>query len=153
MEGSLSSMNMIFKKILMVMVFGLLVLSGCKSDAPEMTIPYTFVYEEININDLRYQNLKQAGGFIYLNDLGYKGIAILSDGNGNYTAFDRACPFHPDEDCALVEVHSSGFYLEDECCGSTFDATNGLPLSGPARAPLLQYSTFLNGVYLVISNQ
>ena len=127
---------------------------SCESETPENIIPYVPVYEELNLNDLRYQNLKLANGYIYLDHLGFRGIVILSNGSGTYTAFDRACPYHPQDECALVSVHSSGFYLKDDCCGSSFDATTGLPTGGPAKNPLRPYSAFIsNNNYLIISSQ
>ena len=128
---------------------------GCKSDVPGPTVPYTFVYEELNLNSLVYQDLKQPKGFIYLPEsLGYRGIVVIrDDDNVTYRAFDRACPYHPDEECAQVSVHSSGFFLEDKCCGSIFDSQTGLPTSGPAKSPLRPYNTFVNSSnYLIISS-
>ena len=126
---------------------------ACKSETPENVIPYVTVYEELNLNDLRYQNLKQPNGFIYLDHLGYAGVVVLSDGNGTYTAYDRACPYHPNDECALIKVHSSGFYLEDDCCGSSFDVNTGMPTGGPAKTPLRSYAAFTDRFYLIISNQ
>lgn len=129
----------------------LLWLSGCKTDIPENPIPYVMVYEEINLNDIRHQDLQQPNGYIYLNDAGFKGLIIHSDGSGNYRAFDRACPYHPQDPCALVSMHSSGFYMEDDCCGSTFDLS-GAPTGGPAQNFLRRYATFIDGNYLIVSS-
>lgn len=135
-------------------LIGVLIFFGaCKSETPENIIPFVTVYEELNLNDLRYQSLKQPNGYIYLDDLGYRGVVVLSEGNGSYKAYDRACPYHPNDDCAQVSVHSSGFYLEDTCCGSTFDATTGMPSRGPAKAPLRSYAAFTQNFYLIISSQ
>lgn len=148
-----------FPKALYSLLFTLLLLpaslffGGCSSNAPEPAIPFVFVYEEINLNDLNFQALKQPNGFAYLNNAGVRGILIIAEGNGNYTAFDRACPYHPQDDCAQVSMHSSGFYIEDACCGSTFDTDFGAPTGGPAQQPLRQYSAFVNGNYLIISNE
>ena len=136
-----------------VLILSLVGLIGCESDLPENSIPYVPVYEELNLNDLRYQNLKQPNSFIYLNNSGFRGVVVLSDGSGNFTAFDRACPYHPQDECALVSVHSSGFYLEDDCCDSSFDVHTGMPTGGPAKQPLRPYSAFVdNNNYLIISS-
>lgn len=141
-------------KFLWRLLFGIILFMGsCNSETYENTIPYVPVYEELNLNDLRYQSLKQANGFIYLDDFGFKGIVVLSDGNGTYTAFDRACPYHPQDECGKVSVHSSGFYLEDDCCGSSFDVNSGIPTGGPAKSPLRPYAAFVQNNYLVISSQ
>ena len=125
--------------------------SSCQSEAPETQIPYVFVHQEINLNDLRYQELHQPNGYIYLPG-GVRGLVVISDGFGSYQAFDRACPYHPQEECAQIEMHESGFYLFDDCCDSTF-GLSGQPTGGPAQTPLRPYTTFLNGDYLVISSE
>lgn len=139
------------RHILQLMLFCLLWLPACKSEIPESTIPIVFVYEQLNLNDIRLQNLRQPNGFIYLDDAGYRGIIVHSDGGGNYRAFDRACPYHPEDPCALVSMHNSGFYMEDDCCGSTFDLS-GNPTGGPARSFLRRYGTFIDNNYLIISS-
>lgn len=131
----------------------LVLLGACKSDAPEALIPYVFVYEEVNLNNINYQGLKQPNSHAYLDNAGVKGILIISDGNNNFKAFDRACPYHPQDDCARVSMHSSGFYIEESCCGSTFGTDYGAPTGGPAQNPLRQYNTFVDGTYLIISSE
>lgn len=138
------------KSFIFLPFFLLLLFVSCESDLPESPIPYVFVHQEINLNDIRYQELQQANGYIYLPG-GVRGLVVISDGFGNYTAFDRACPYHPGEDCAQIEMHESRFYLFDDCCDSTFSLA-GQPTGGPAQAPLRQYSTFRNGDYLIISS-
>lgn len=139
-----------FPYILLLTLLSLVWLSACKSEMPESPIPIVFVYEELNLNDIRLQNLRQPNGFIYL-DAGYNGIIVHSDGSGNYRAFDRACPYHPQDPCAQVDMHSSGFYMEEACCGSTFDLA-GNPTAGPARNMLRRYGTFIDNNYLIISS-
>lgn len=137
--------------LIFLMFVGFTWILGCKTDVPDNPIPYVLVYEELNLNDLRIQELQQPNGYIYLDDAGYKGVIVHSDGSGNYRAYDRACPYHPQDPCALVSMHSSGFYLEEDCCGSTFDLS-GVPTAGPAQSFLRQYNTFIDGNYLIISS-
>lgn len=150
-EKDFTTMNKRHTNILLFMLLCLLALPACKSEMPESPIPVVFVYEEINLNDIRLQNLQQPNGYIYLDDAGYRGIIVHSDGGGNYRAFDRACPYHPQDPCAQVSMHDSGFYMEDDCCGSTFDLS-GNPTGGPARNVLRRYSTFIDNNYLIISS-
>lgn len=145
--------NNYFLPSVFLFLFAWLLLGSCKSGAPEPAIPYIFVYEEINLNDINYQSLKQPNGYAYLQQAGVRGILLISDGNNNYKAFDRACPYHPQDECAQVNMHSSGFYMEDSCCDSTFGTDYGNPIGGPAQRPLRQYSTFLNDNYLIISSE
>ena len=150
-------MNLLPNATFSLLFFSLFVfIGGCKEEnEPVFTIPYAHVDEEININSLSYQDLKQPNGFIYLDHLGYKGIVVIRDEESqSYMAFDRACPVHPDEDCAKISMHSSGFFLEDSCCESLFDPQTGRPTRGPATSPvrpLRQYNTFVNSSnYLII---
>ena len=86
------------------------------------------------------------------NDSGYKGIIVYHEGDGIYRAFERACSYDPLADCDPVEMDDSGIFLQHSCCGSTFNV-NGNPMSGPATFDLLQYRTFLDGIYLKIFNE
>lgn len=124
-------------------------LSGCSSDELEAPIPIVPVYEEINLQDIRYQNL-HIGGWIYLEG-GVRGLVLIKQSEFHYIALDRACTYHPEDPCAVVEMHSSGLYLLDNCCGSQFEKTGGV-IKGPAQRPLLQYNTYINGNYLTIQN-
>lgn len=129
-------------------IFLLLVL-GCQEDDPQAQMPFVPVDIEINLQDLRYQEL-HTNGWMYLNG-GIKGLIIVKESPSVYRALDRACPYHPTDPCAKVDVHSSGFYLIDDCCGSRFEKTGNVT-SGPAQQPLLQYNTYQNGNYLIIRN-
>ena len=152
-KGFIPMKNNYFHLSAFFFLLAALLLGSCKSDSPDPAIPYVFVYEEINLNDINYQSLKQPNGYAYIQNTGVRGILLISDGNNNYKAFDRACPYHPQDDCAQVSMHSSGFYIEDSCCGSTFGTDYGTPTGGPAQSPLRQYSTFINGNYLIISSE
>lgn len=129
----------------------LLLLSACGTEEePQSAIPYAPVYMEINLDDLRYQNLHTAG-WVYLQG-GLRGIVLIKESDSRYLAFERTCPYQPQETCALIDMHNTGIYLHDEdCCGSRFDL-RGQVLNGPASQPLRQYATARNGIYLVISN-
>ncbi len=135
-------------RILMLTIFGCIAL-GCNDTEPTNTLPYAFVDLEINVFDLQLSTL-QTEGYTYISG-GLKGILILKKGEGLYEAYERSCTYEFENPCAQVTIHSSLFYLEDVCCGSTFDLL-GSPLSGPAVNPLRSYYTVLNGNYLIISS-
>ncbi|WP_224995405.1 hypothetical protein [Cesiribacter sp. SM1] len=136
--------------LLVLCSFLLLIAAGCSSeDEPRTEIPFVTVDVEFNLQDLRYQEL-HTNGWIYMNG-GVRGLIIIKDSNNRYLAFERTCPYHPQESCAQVEVHSSGFYMIDDCCGSRFDKAGNVT-TGPAQQPLLQYTTYQNGNYLIIRN-
>ena len=141
---------MMYKRILIFLVFLMAGLSSCDNEYPAERIPYVFVEEDINLNNLQYANLKNPGGYIYYN-AGYKGLIIYHEGNGVYKAFERACTFDPNADCEAVEMDDSGLFMIHKCCSSTFNF-NGNPTGGPASLDLLQYRTYVDGIYLKIRN-
>lgn len=143
-------MKKIKANILIVFSFLLLMAAACSGeDEPRAEIPFVAIDIEFNLLDLRYQDL-HTNGWMYM-DGGVRGLIIIKESNNRYLALERTCPYHPQETCARVDVHSSGFYLLDDCCGSRFDKAGNVT-TGPARQPLLQYTTYQNGNYLIIRN-
>lgn len=121
---------------------------ACSREDPQVQIPFVTVDIEINLQDLRYQSL-HTEGWLYLNG-GVRGIVLVKE-NNQYRAFERNCTYQPRDTCATVDMHSSGFYLIDDCCNSQFDKAGNVT-NGPARQPLLQYTTYLDGNFLIIRN-
>lgn len=125
-------------------------LSGCTPDELESPIPYVFVNVEINVNQLQYDDLRTKG-FVYLPG-GVRGMIVYAEIDGTYKAFDRNCPFQPQDTCAVVDVDPSGFFMVDDCCSSTFDF-NGIPTGGPARDRMREYYTRMEGNILIITSE
>lgn len=133
----------------LLFLYPLLVLvAACSEEDPQAQIPFATVDIEINLQDLRYQSL-HTEGWLYLNG-GVRGIVLIKE-NTQYRAFERNCTYQPRDTCARVDMHSSGFYLIDDCCKSQFDKTGNVT-NGPASQPLLQYTTYQNGNFLIIRN-
>ncbi len=129
----------------------LLVLSlGCESTIEESGVPNVAVNIEVNLNDIDNVALTQIGGYIYVQG-GVRGVIVRHESLNLYRAFDRNCTFNPSVGSAVVAVHSSGFYIEDTSCKSTFDFS-GFPTGGPAVFPLKEYSVTLAGDILFIVN-
>ena len=118
---------------------------------PDQVIPYAIVNEDILLTNLQYINLSNIGGYVYLNEAGYRGLIIYHEGNSVYRVFERACSLDPRSDCTPVEVDESTLFMKHTCCSSTFDFY-GNPTGGPASVRLLQYDTYLDGNYLKIRN-
>jgi len=128
--------------------------SSCDDEPVNELIPFAFVNQDINLNLIQYQDLRNLGGYIYIEegvDAGYKGLIVYHEGNGVYRAFERACTYDPYSDCEPVKVDDSRLFMIHTCCGSTFNF-NGNPTSGPASLNLLQYATYVDGIYLKITN-
>lgn len=113
-------------------------------------VPHVIVNVEINLNDIDNVDLSQIGGYIYVEG-GVRGIILRRESQDIYRAFDRNCTFQPADECAVVDMHSSGFYMEDTCCNSTFDLS-GFPTGGPAEYPLREYGVAVAGDILYIYN-
>ena len=140
-----------------VIVFALLFLtatSSCNEENSDLRIPYAFVNQDLNLNLIQYQELRNLGGYIYMDpgdNSGYKGLVVYHEGNGVYKAFERACTFDPLADCDAIIVDDSGLFMIHKCCNSSFNF-NGNPTGGPASLNLLQYATYVDGIYLKIRN-
>jgi hypothetical protein len=133
-----------------ILVSILLVFFGCEPKNNDSGVPDVAVNIEINLNDIDMLPLKQIGGYVYVAG-GVRGIIIYHESVNGYRAFDRNCTFQPSDACAIVEMHSSGFYIEDPCCKSTFDLS-GFPTGGPAQYPLKEYRISLSGDFLFVFN-
>lgn len=84
---------------------------------------------------------------------GYRGIALYRESDLEFYAYDRTCTLWPEHDEAVVEDPS--FFGVFECpeCSSTYLLMNGAePNSGPARYPLVEYHTSIQGDVLHIYN-
>lgn len=128
----------------------LLVLLGCSPDMSDDAIPYT-AFADIVINlSLPEFNPLITTGHQNING-GVRGIILYRLNANSYYALERNCSYHPGDACATVEVHSSGLYMVDPCCGSNFDF-QGNPTGGVAWRPLRRYETFLNGNVLTITD-
>ena len=126
-------------------------ISSCDNNYPEERIPYVYVEVDINLNNLQYQDLRNPGGYVYY-DAGYKGLIIYHEGNGIYRAFDRACTYDPNAaNCDPIVIDDSGLFMIHKCCKSTF-SFNGNPTGGPASLNLVEYRTYVDGIYLKIRN-
>ncbi len=112
---------------------------SCSNEFVDGEIPPA-AFDDIFINlDLpQYTDLTIDGGYILLNQ-GVRGIILYRVNASQYNAFERNCSYEPNAACATVEVHSSGLFLDDPCCGSSFSLQDGTPTGGPARVSLRRY--------------
>jgi hypothetical protein len=139
-------------------VLTLLIIS-CRDDESE-PVPSSYVNMTINLNNPAYSDLNAIGGWMYF-DEGHRGMIVHHTFDGYYIAMDRACTYHPNDDCAKVSVESSnitiacGQYDDDgdfeKCCSSKFQM-NGSVMEGPASYPLRHFEVRQNGSNLNIRN-
>ena len=128
-------------------------LTACGRDLTDDPIPpATFANFVINLSFPEYQKLAFDEGTKELNSIGVRGVIVYRKNSTTYLAFERNCSYHPNDACATVNVHVSGLYLTDPCCGSNF-TFEGKPNGGAAWRPLRQYKTDLNGGSLTITSE
>ncbi|QOI96989.1 MAG: hypothetical protein HRU69_05560 [Flammeovirgaceae bacterium] len=133
-------------------VLALAAFLNCSPDLTDDPIPpATFADIFINLNLPENLVLNTDGNSKYFNG-GVRGIIVHRVNASTYRAFERNCSFQPNEACATVGVHISTLYMEDSCCGSTFNF-NGDPTGGPAWRPLRQYQTILSGNELTVTDE
>lgn len=137
--------SMIRKSLFFLLIFG-----ACSSDVTDDVIaPASFPDYVVNLNLPEFNDLRTRG-WMYLNKIGVRGVILYKVPNTlQYYAFERNCTFRPYEACSTVEVHSSGLYMEDPCCASTFNFS-GTPTSPPAITPLRRYDIADGGTNTII---
>lgn len=143
---------MIIRKVKSCFILFLLI--GCQpdlSDDPIAFVPFAEIV--INLSFPEYASLRTDGGFKEISTGGVRGIIVYRISETSYNAFERNCSFHPNDACATVNVHNSGLYLTDPCCGSTFNFSDGNPSGGIAWRPLRRYRTQVNSFTLSITDE
>lgn len=129
-------------------------LAACEPQLVDDPIPFaSFPTETINLFLPEYSLLRTDRGYKELNSIGVRGVIVYRVSASEFRAYERNCSFQPNEACATVNVHASGLYLNDPCCGSSFSFDEGVPNGGPAWRPLRQYRTQLSGSTLTISDE
>ncbi len=140
--------GLLFFSLLFLFVTGLF-LSSCESNKGEL-IPVV----KVDIYLLLYADLGDMGiGSSKVIAGGVNGIVLYREADLVFYAYDRTCTMFPEHNEAVLE--NPEFFGVFECpeCESTFLLMNGAePNSGPARYPLVQYHTSIQGDVLHIYN-
>lgn len=130
------------RKICVVLV---VVLAACDPQPTDDPIPMTTFPDQVcNLAFPVYSSLRLDGGYKEMNNIGLRGVVVYRVNETTYRAYERNCSYHPNAAGSTVDVHSSGLYLVDSSCGSTFNFGDGQPTGGPAWRPLRQYQTLLS---------
>jgi hypothetical protein len=135
---------MIIRKVVLFIL--VIILGSCNNDDDSnrnLVDLLGIVNISIDLNDSKYQELRQINGYKYIEG-GRRGIIVINKGSNNYNAFERNCTFQPVNDCATVSMHPSIQFMVDSCCSSRFDL-NGAVIEAPATQPLISYNAFLIG--------
>jgi len=126
-----------------------LILSSCETNKGEL-IPV----KTVDIYLLLYADLGNMGiGSSKLISGGVNGIVLYRESDLEFYAYDRTCTMFPEHNEAVIENPDWDGVFECPECSSTFLLMNGAePNSGPARYPLVQYNTSIQGDVLHIYN-
>jgi hypothetical protein len=130
----------------------LCLLFSCEPQLTDEPIPLvTFVDQVCNLGFPEFSSLRVDGGYKEFNKIGVRGVIVYRVSPTTFRAYERNCSYHPNEAGATVNIHSSGLFLEDSSCGSSFNFSDGQPSGGPAWRPLRQYHTDITGNVLTIT--
>lgn len=110
--------------------------SRCKKEND--SIPNVSVDLYIYLSQPSSINLNSVGGWIYA-DGGVKGLIIYRRSNDEFAAYERACPYDPNEGNASIVVDSSNIIGVDRNCGSKFNLLDNSILNGPTTRSLKAY--------------
>jgi nitrite reductase/ring-hydroxylating ferredoxin subunit len=134
----------LFSALMMVVL-----LTTCRKE--EQIVPNVAVNITLYINDPQNVSLTSIGGWLYVNG-GNRGVVVHRISQNQFVAFDRTCPYRPDETASQVSVDSSNVILEDRSCGSKFLLSDGSAIQTPALVPLKAYTTAFDGNAIRIVN-
>lgn len=84
--------------------------------------------------------------------VGYGGVLAYVGFDGNYYAFDLACPYEAKQNVKVTPNELGQVVCET--CGTVYDISYGIgnPVKGPAKEMLKRYKTIPQGDVLYISN-
>ena len=132
-------------KQLLVISFGLLLLSAKCNNQNQHPVPFVPVDITIDMQLPSYSNLQGVGGWTYLNG-GSRGIIVYRKAIDEFVAFDRHAPSDPEGSCpiALYPDNQNFLQLIDSCNNAVFSLYDGSPVSNSIFG-LRQYATQFNG--------
>lgn len=144
-------------KYIALVIFTSLPIVGC-NDNVISSIPDFPVYLELNLTSTYPTFRNSFNKFltfekpVFVTDrIGYGGILVYTDLNGEYCAFDLSCPYEAKPTIRVVPNNIGQAVCEG--CGSVFDLTSGIgnPISGKAKEVLKRYKATLSGDILYIT--
>ena len=127
----------------------LLLIMGCGkavNNVPDVPVNLT-----LPLTDPRLLALSSPGGAVVINGYGVSGLIIYRGLSNNYVAYDRCSTVNPENKCAIA-LDDPTFTATDPCSGAKFLLEDGSPAKAPATIALKQYSVYISGNNLRITN-
>lgn len=122
----------------------------CKKE--HQYVPNVYVNLTIYVNDQQHSALQVVDGWKYFEG-GNKGVIVYRKSQNEFAAYERTCPYKPEEANSIVAVDTSNnIIMKDESCTAQFLLSNGDPISGPAVIPLKQFRCTFDGTVLRVTN-
>tara|TARA_B100001778_G_C18101538_1_gene411980 strand:- start:17 stop:433 length:417 start_codon:yes stop_codon:yes gene_type:complete len=137
------------KLLLQILLPTVVFLCSCKNQYEG--IPNINVNLYINIQNPQYQNLSGMGSWAYVEG-GSKGIIVFNLDNDNFLAYERHCPYDPQNSCSKISVDETNLFAVDTCCSSKYQLIDGSVIDGPGSLPLKGYNTSFDGNIIHIWN-
>ncbi len=125
-------------------------LTSCKKDQ-RGGVPLNTVDISVNVNNPAYADLAVPGGWLYMTG-GSMGLIVYRSSPTDFMAYDRHCPYQPENQCRLIVDESEIMARDTACCHSAYVITDGSVVEGPAALSLQRYNTSFNGTTLRIYN-
>ena len=125
-------------------------LPSCESNRGQI-IPYVKVDVDLDL----YAQLGNMGigTTLILPNEGHQGIVLYREDDLLFHAYDLTCTEYPEHDVAVEEDQVFIGVFKCPVCGSRYVLINGAyPDSGPAKYPLEEYRTAIQGNLLIITN-
>lgn len=135
-------------------LFGLaLALTTCGQEDPSPPLADVPVSVQLILSNYAYRDLRYDGRAIQLptSSGGLRGIIVYRQDASTYRAYERLCPYLPQQNCATVNIDPSLLFMKDTCCGTQYDF-QGNASGGPGARPLKQYNVSLVSGTLYITN-
>src|ERR1019366_3984455 len=131
--------------------------AGCKknnNNSNSSGVPLVAVNISLYINNPSYLNLNAVGGWVYVPNIGVRGLLVYRASSTDFKAYDRNCTYKSTSayPCATVSVDATKITAVDSCCKSKFSIVDGSVENGPATFPLKAYNTTFDGNVLNIFN-
>ncbi|WP_348797574.1 Rieske (2Fe-2S) protein [Flavobacterium adhaerens] len=126
---------------------------GCSDNENSNKNPYIPNYNfsvDINTNLPLYSNLKYESNAVYYADAGARGIIIFNIGNGNYNAFDAACPNQELSSCSTMTI--KGINAVCACDSEEYLLFTGQAISGDFPYTMKQYKVQVTGDVIRVYN-
>jgi len=138
-------------KYVLITLIGMIgAVHSCKKDDVG-GIPFVPVDISINVNLPEHISIAVPGGSEQIGG-GSRGIIIYRASFNEFIAYERHCPYRPEDLCAVGIDSTLTTATDLACCSTSYLLINGSVTQGPGSLPLQQYNTTFNGTTLRIFN-